>query len=78
MWTLTSLSSGFSNSLTFHSSFDTQGVRQSVTIDNSVVNATLLYANSSWYLTSLTIPSTLSSDILCNLEFLQYHSSNCM
>ena len=76
MWTITSLSSGFIKSITFHSSFDTSGIWRSVVIDDSEVNASLLYGNSSWYLTSLTIPSTLSSDIMCNNDFLQYRSSN--
>ena len=59
MWTITSLSSGFSNIVTFHSVFDTQGIWWSAVIDDSVANATLHYGNSSWYLTSLTIPSTV-------------------
>ena len=76
MWTVTSSTSGFSGSISFHSIFNTQGIWRSAVIDDSVVNATLLYGNSSWYLTSLSIPSTLTSDIRCNSEFLQYHFSN--
>ena len=76
MWTITSLSSGFSSIITFHSIFDTPGVWRSAVIDDSVANATLHYGNSSWYLTFLMIPSTVSSDIRCNFEFLQYHSSS--
>ena len=75
VWRIAS-SSGVLMTISFHSLLDIQGVRRSATFDNSVVNATLLYGNSSWYLNSLTIPYTLSSDIECNSEFLQYHSSN--
>ena len=59
MWTITSLCSGFSNIVTFNSVFDTQGIWRSAVNDDSVANATLHYGNSSRYLSSLTIPSTV-------------------
>ena len=74
-WMITSVS-GVLKTIVFHSFYDTQGIWRSAVIDYSVANAMLLYGNSSWYLTSLTISSTLSSDIACNSESLQHHSSN--
>jgi len=73
-WTVTSLLSDYTQNIAFHTQFDYPGISRFTVIDNFVVNATFLYGNSSWYLSSLIIPSALSSEIICNTEFLHYHS----
>jgi len=75
-WTITSLLSGFQQSIAFHVSFDRPVISRFTTIDNYMANATFLFSNTSWYLTSLIIPSALSLNIQCNFDFVSYHSSN--
>ena len=69
-WEITT-DGGATQSLSFSLLFITERV-MSRTIESSPVTAELIFGNSSYYVTSLTIVATLSATIECNLESIRY------
>ena len=69
-WEITSVG-GATESLSFSLLFNTERV-MSRTIEYTPVRAELIFGNSSYYVTSLTIVATLSATIECNLESISY------
>ena len=73
-WTITT-AGGTTRSLSFSLLFGTDRV-MSRTIDSTLVRAELIFGNSSYYVSSLTIVATLSATIECNLESISYQPDN--
>ena len=69
-WTITT-AGGTTRSLSFSLLFATDRVL-SRTIDSTPVRAELIFGNSSYYVSSMTIVATLSATIECNLESISY------
>ena len=78
IWGVTSNSTGESSSdLSFHYSALATGQRMKITtIDSTEVIAQILYGNSSFSLTVLTIEATLSAIVSCNSDTLAYYPQN--
>ena len=68
-WRITSV--GGTKTIAFSLLFNTERV-VSTTIESTPVRAELIFRNSSYYVTSLTIVATLSATIECNLESISY------
>ncbi len=77
-WTVTSISTGErASGLTLHSSALATGQRMvRTTIDSTEVIAQILYGNSSFSLTVLTIEARLSAIVRCNYDILNYYPQN--
>ncbi len=76
-WTVTSISSGHSSPvLSFHAVFTPEERMKSTRLDTTVVRARIIYGNSFFILSSLTIEATLSATIECNDDILTYYPLN--
>ena len=77
-WRITP-ANGVGTLLSFHLLFDdTPEERvESRIIKSTPVRAELIFANSSYYVSSLTIVATLSANIECNRESTSYLFRNC-
>ena len=70
-WIITTLG-GTTRTLGFHLSLHSEGAVMSRTIESTPVTAELIFANSSYYVTSLTIVATLSATIYCSQKSITY------
>ena len=78
VWTVTSNSTGErSSGLSFdYSVLATEQRMKMTVIDSTEVIAQILYGNSSFSLTVLTIEATLSAIVSCNSDTLAYYPQN--
>ena len=67
---------GAVKSLNFHLSFHSEGEIITKTIESTPVRAELIFGNSSYYVSSLTIVAKLSATINCNTESITYQLEN--
>ena len=77
-WRITT-ASGSGTLLTFHSLFDDTPEERVETeiLEATPVRAELIFGNSSYYVTSLTIVATLIATIECKYDNIEYTFLNC-
>ncbi len=75
-WVVT-LSNGISRSLSFNSLTDSVAVEKFTVIQSTIMKATLVFVNSSYILTSLTLAAHLNATIRCHSEYLLYEFEDC-
>ena len=75
-WIITPVG-GAKRSFNFHLLLHSEGEIITRTIESTPVRAELIFVNSSYYVTSLTIVATLSATINCNRERITYQLQSC-
>ncbi len=77
-WTVTSITSGErSATLSFNSQFNVTENIKYASVDSTQVTAELMFGNSTFSLSRLTIEASVSAIIICNHENIIYHYFEC-
>ncbi len=74
-WTISSSTGGFTQ-LSFHYFFDSTGPMKSTMINSTIVRGFLIYGNSSFLESSLTIAASLSVTLRCNSNAFVYQPNS--
>ena len=63
--------------MSFNSLTDSVAVEKFTVIQSTIMKATLVFVNSSYILTSLTLAAHLNATIRCHSEYLLYEFEDC-